>query len=159
MNDAPQHTLPAHVQDGLVERAVNLLSDHVLSIAGLTLLGMLIGMAAVGVVRLFLSDVEDQGPPEWKARALLLRRLGAASSGLWTLLIQVVYLQAIGTAWLGTAVVALGAGLLAAAGNHPAYKPVKATWRWLLAKLRKRIEADHGAGSATDLDDTTFKKP
>lgn len=146
------------MESGVVDRAMGLLSDHVLAIAGLALLGIGIGMATVGVVRLFLADDSDYPTDMWRARALLLKRLGAASAGLWTIGIEVVYLQAVGTAWLGTTFVALGAGIAAAGLNHPMFKPVKAVWRWALGKLRKKIEAD--GHSASDLDDTTFgRKP
>lgn len=146
------------VQDAALNNALSLLTAEVWAIAGLLLLGMGVGMASVGLVRMFLSNVDGDGPKAWAERHLLLTRIGAIASGLWTAGIEWTYLsELLGTSWGLAALVAAGAGIVAAAGNRPMFKPVKALWGWAIGLLRKRIESSTGA-PASDLDDTDFKR-
>lgn len=144
-------------RDAALDNAWALLTQEVWAVAGLLAIGMAIGMASVAIVRMFLPNVEGDGPKAWEARHLLLTRIGAAASGLWTAGIEWVYLsELLGAVWQLAALVAVGAGILAAALNRPAFKPVKAVWKWALGNLRRKIESD--GGSASDLDDTDFKR-
>lgn len=153
MDDVQQHI----TDTGILDRAVGLVSDEALVVLALTVLGMLIGMSFTGLCRLFLPNVDGDGPRAWADRGLLLHRLGAASSGLWTALIVGGYLVGeLELGWFKGIVVAVGTGLLAGACNRPGFKVVRSSWRWALGKLRRKIEADHGPGSASDLDDTNF---
>lgn len=154
----PQGQIAQATQDAAFSNALSLLTAEVWAIAGLLLLGMGVGMATVGLVRMFLSDVSGDTPTVWAERRLLLTRIGAIASGLWTVGIEWIYLsELLGTSWGLAALVAAGAGIVAAAGNRPMFKPVKALWGWALGLLRKRIESSTGA-PASDLDDTDFKR-
>ena len=145
-------------QDALLDRALGLLGDETLTVLALLLVGLMVGIAATGVVRLFLPNVDGDGPKAWATRSLLLTRVGAASSGLWTAAIVGWYLATVdGLGWFMVAVVALGAGLVAAGGSKPAYKPVCALYRYGLGKLRRKIEAD--GGDASDMTETKFNPP
>lgn len=144
--------------DVVLQNAYSLLTEEVWALAALLLIGMLVGMATVGAVRTFLPGPRDS-LPAYEQRALLLKRLGAGSAGLWTAGIQFAYLTtSVGLDQTYAVLTALGAGVLAAGGNHQAFKPVKAIWGWALARLSKKIEQDTG-GPAPDLSATITMQP
>lgn len=156
MTISPEQIAQA-TQSAAFGNALALLTQEVWAILALLAVGMAIGMATVAIVRMYLPNVDGDGPKAWEARHLLLTRIGAAASGLWTGCIEWVYLSdLLGTVWALAALTAVGAGILAAACNKPAFKPVKAIWKWALGKLRRRIESD--GGTASDLDDTDYKR-
>lgn len=152
-----QFALPQAAQDTAISNALSLLTANVWAVLALMLVGIFAGMAVVAVVRMFLPDIEAEGTKAWDARSRFLTKLGASVSGVMTAWVESAYLLGIVDAslWLGVPA-SLIAGVVAAALNKPLFKPVKAIYRWLLGKLRKRIEAD--GGSASDLDDTSYRK-
>lgn len=124
------------VKDAALSNALALLTEEVYSILALTLVGMAVGMATVGLIRIFMAPV-DQAPRDmWVARSALLKRLGAAAAGSWTLGIVYVYLRNVLEVLVSLSLlVAVGAALIAAAGNHHAFAPVKMIWVWALRKI------------------------
>lgn len=163
MNDLEQVQVTG-AQGAAMDNALSLLTQEVWAIIALLLVGMATGMAVVGLVRIFLSRVDGDPPDVWEARRMFLTRIGAGASGLMTLWIELAYLSLILKLSILLALpTAIIAALIAAACNKPAFKPVKAIWRWALGWLKRRIEKEGGAGSAgDDLDETDFsgkKKP
>jgi hypothetical protein len=157
MNDQ-QYAIPQAAQDTAVGNALANLTPQLWAVAGLLLVGMFAAMCVVGIWRTILPNVDGDGPKAWEARKLYLTRLGIIVGGVMTFWIEWAYLAVlVDLTWVLAVPTSLLAAIIAAACNKPAYKPVRALWRWLLAKLRKRIEAD--GGSAADLDDTNFKPP
>lgn len=145
------------VPQGAIDNAWAVLTTEVWSLVGLTLLGMALGMCVVGLCRTFMPNIDGGTPAQWEDRKRFLKKFGAAASGILTAPIVYGYLNE-GlevSAWLSL-FVALALAIVAAACNHPAFKPVKAIWRWALGKLKRKIEKD--GGDAGDLDDTSFKK-
>lgn len=147
------------LRDAALNNAWALLTTEVWAIIGLTVVGVGLGMCAVGVTRLFLPNVDGDGPTQWRKRHDMLKRLGAIVSGVMALWIVFAYLAlAVNlTVWLA-APAAVSAGIAAAGLNHPLFKPVKVIWTWVLRRLRSRVESDDGPGAAAALDDTTYRK-
>lgn len=78
----------------LVDRLTGLLSDSVLELAGLTLLGALIGIACTGVVKRIWPPLNDAPADYREPRLALYTRCGVIFGGLWTAILIYDYVEA-----------------------------------------------------------------
>lgn len=123
-----------------VSHAVSAITNEGWTIAWLTLGGMAVGMATVGFVRIFLPNVDGETPEVWAARSAFLKRLGAGSSLVWTVVVQAVYIRvALDMSWVIGVVAGVGPALVAGATNGLVFdKVVGPVWGWALSKLPKK---------------------
>lgn len=97
----------------LVERLYGLLSDQVLELAGLTIIGALVAIACTAVVKRIWPPLDDAPPAERRARLALYTRCGAVFGGLWTAIIVYNYVKSgpLVSFTLASGLAVLGAGV------------------------------------------------
>lgn len=144
---------------GVVGSALSALKEEAFTILWLLLAGLVVSMCVVGFIRKFLPNVDGESPAVWKKRSDTLKKLGAISALAWTTFVEALFLHfSLGFSWPIAVGVGFGPGIVAAALNERAFKPVKFLWLMAMAKLKKKA-IDAGVPEAADaLDDTNYRK-
>lgn len=96
IDEQQQLTLAAVDRDlGIVEQLRGLLTDQVLVVLGMVLLGAVFGIACAGAARLWKYRLDPDLPArEHSRRILTLQRIAFAAGSLWTAAILVVLIEA-----------------------------------------------------------------
>lgn len=123
MTEAWKDTTPEQAQAALeamslTDRLSGLVSDSVLELAGLTLLGALIAIACTGMVKRIWPPLDDAPPAERTARLALYTRSGVVFGALWTAVLVYDYADA---GPLVSLTLALGLAVLGAGATPKIY--------------------------------------
>lgn len=139
--DSQQIAVAPSLDEGITSRILSLLSDNVLVIIALVLIGMVVGIATVQFINKFRSDVDLLPPDLRRARDRQSQALGHLFGFVWTLGVVYSYLSG---GFAAKAFMACGLAVIAGAGTPYMYdliwwlreKAAPALGQWLLARLK-----------------------
>lgn len=137
------------LQDGLVDRALGLITDQALTIAGLAVVGVLVGIATTQAAKLAMRVFKGEpvDVSEKHRRALMYRLLGMGAGLLWTFSLEWSVLSG-----SGTFAVASGVAIISGGFTPTAYD----AWHNLLMPwLKRKFSKGGGDGPPDDSGDDT----
>lgn len=133
---AAQQTLAVQDATGLVERIQDVISGNVLELAGLVLLGAVIGIACTSIVKKIWPPLDEAPREVCDARYRLYTLSGIGFGGFWTLVVSTSYLSATMAPGLFVALtVAAGLATAAAAATPYVYDILNWIWTKLIPAL------------------------
>lgn len=145
------------IQSGLVDRAIGLISDQALMIAGLAAVGILVGIATTQAAKLAMRVFKGE-PHNMLAkqqRALMYRLLGMGAGLLWTFALEWSVITGSGAFAVASAVAIIAGGFTPVAYD--------AFWNWVVPSLsrwfKKKAPGSDGDDDSGDETKTSFRPP